>query len=366
MTKLGAAVSGTRARPKWSAVLCVVVSLLSAAEWPTLAQDELTLRVNDVQAEPGGLVAISVRTYASRPVSQGQLSIRPRARRRAASAAPEQTSMSTLTTRSAAQVARGVDEIIDAVHSWVVFSSNGDATSSAGFIDGTGDLDIEFESLSASINDSDGPMLVIYAWLKSGLVPGTEYELGIDLGVLPLEDEAGQSIPAELRSGTLEIVAGSDALEVGVEGEDSAPGSVARLAIVTEQVRPWISGFFEVAYPADIAAGLPTVQVEPRYGQASLIVVHPEPGKVAIDFQSMDASLNFLPGEVIQILLPLNPAAPTGFYPLSIDAASAEARGEDAMLIPLDLEPGGGFEVVAVPIFSDGFESGDLDGWTVP
>lgn len=340
----------------------LVVALAFFATLPALGQDELTLRVNDAQASPGGLVAITVRTYASRPVSQGQLTIRPRRARAAARAVED---VSGLVNQAAEQNTRGDDDIFDSIHSWVVFSSNGDATGNAGFVGSTSDLDIDFASITASINDADGPMLVIYAWLKSSVALG-EYDLDIDLGALPLEDENGQLIPADPRSGTLDVVAPSAPLEIGVEGEDSEPGTVARLAIVTEQVRVWSSGFFEVTYPTSIAADLPTVEVDPRYGSATLGVTHPEPGRVTIAFQT-EEDLNFLPGEVIQILLPLDASAPEGFYPLSIDPASAHVWERDTVgdpvLVPLALEPGGGFQVAIVPIFTDGFEDGTTSAW---
>ena len=42
------------------------------------AEEELTLRVSDAEGVPGGLAAITLRTYASRPIGQGQVCLESR------------------------------------------------------------------------------------------------------------------------------------------------------------------------------------------------------------------------------------------------------------------------------------------------
>ena len=39
---------------------------------PLSSRDSLTLRVNDAEAEPGGLAAVVIRTYSSRPLARGR------------------------------------------------------------------------------------------------------------------------------------------------------------------------------------------------------------------------------------------------------------------------------------------------------
>jgi hypothetical protein len=288
---------------------------------------------------PGGLVAIVVRTYTPRPISQGQLSIRGGAAR-----------------------ARGASPFA-AIESWTVFSSEGDASGSA-TLDPNGDqIQLQFASVSASVNDSDGPMLVVYAWLDGSYLAGTELEVSLDALGTAVVDEYGTPIEVELRSGTLSVVAEGTALAIGAEGEDALPGGIARLGVITEQVQRWMSGYLEFNYPSEIAAALPLVAIDPRYGSASLVVQHPEPGRVTISFLSADFSLNHLPGEVLQIDLPLVSDAPqNSTWPVSIDPATALILAPDGNPIPLEVHPG--FFFVGEVLFADGFESGDASVWS--
>ncbi len=307
--------------------------------------EELTLRVNDIEAVAGEQTAIVVRTYASRPISQGQLCLRASGNRRAG--APTGPFLS--------------------LDDWIVYSANGDVLGSAG-LNGSDEIVIDFNSAAASINTTDGPLLVIRVTLAEDLLPGELLAVAIDPAGTFLEDEAGMPVQVDLRSGDLTIVDASAPLTLSAEAEDTEAGSVARLSIATERVLPWISGFVEFAYPASIANALPTVQVDPRYGNASLVVLYPSSGVVSIDFQSADQSLNTLPGEVIQILLPIRTDAPTGTYPLSISPLTAQVRDVGGVLrtvalqnLEIENDP---LEVINATLFTDGFETGDSSAWS--
>src|SRR5215210_6280751 len=61
---------------RFQTALAVAVLALSAlAPQQAEAADKLTLRVNDARGGPGDLVSVVVRTYASRPIAQGQICI---------------------------------------------------------------------------------------------------------------------------------------------------------------------------------------------------------------------------------------------------------------------------------------------------
>lgn len=329
-----------------TAVLLLVAAALSTL--PAAAQvEQLTLRVNDMKAVSDGQVAIVVRTYASRPISQGQLCLRARARR----------------------AARGVGGIFASIDDWAVYSANGDVIGSAA-LSGSDEIILDFSSLSATVNAEDGPMLVVFATLTNTLQPSEEFVIELDeLGTF-VEDPEGEPIPTDLRPGDLTIVAPSDPFELAGEAEDTDAGSLAQLAVTTEQIMPWMSGHLELTYPAQIADGLPTVTIDPRYGTASAVITHPSSGIVAIDFLSKDQSLNALPGQVLQVNLPIRLDAPTASHPISILSGSAQIRDADGTLRTvalgnLAIDAPGTLQITAA-LFADGFESGDLTAWTAP
>ena len=100
--------------------------------------ESMTLRINDTSAEPGGLAAVVLRTYAPRGVGQGQICLAAAANR-GASGSP-----------------------FVSLESVVVFSEQGDANVTQSFDEGAQMGLIEFDSLSATINWSDGPLAVLF------------------------------------------------------------------------------------------------------------------------------------------------------------------------------------------------------------
>ena len=134
--------------------LALLLPLALAAAGSLPAQVEpLTVRVSDAEGEPGGPVAVVLRTYASRPVSQGRLGVR------ATSAAP----------RPGLELAPAVPVGTQPFASFdggVIFSVGGDVTPIFAWDDVAQAIDSQFESLSASINAQDGPFAVLYFTLS--------------------------------------------------------------------------------------------------------------------------------------------------------------------------------------------------------
>src|SRR5829696_5211925 len=68
----------TTLMPRLRTVLVLSTLLLGALALPrdASAADKLALRTNDAEGVPGGVVAVVVRTYASRAIGQGQILFR--------------------------------------------------------------------------------------------------------------------------------------------------------------------------------------------------------------------------------------------------------------------------------------------------
>ena len=287
----------TRTARRWFVV--AALSLLPAL--PTSAVDKLTLRVNDAVAVPGGTAAIVLRTYASRPIEQGQLCLEAKPSTPAPSGPAK-------TVRSAEVFSDGQDTSL---------------TLSADLTEAVQTFVVQFISPTATVNSSDGPLAVLFVDLDETLTPGQTFDLTIDLQNTFFVDGNGNPIEIRPRSGTLTIRDPSDPVTVGIEGEDVAPGGVAQLSLRTKEHLPLSSGHVGFLYNASIAAGPPSVVIDPRYGQASFTLDTSVPGRAMVDFVSADASLNSIPGSVISLHVPTLETIPVGSVsPISLDASS--------------------------------------------
>lgn len=292
------------------------LALLSAL--PAVALDELTLRVNDAVAVPGGTAAIVLRTYASRPIEQGQLCLEAKP----ATPAPSGAATS--------------------VRSAEVFSDNQDTalTFAADLAQAVQTFIVQFDSPTATINSSDGPLAVVLVDLDESLTPGQAFELSIDVQNTFFIDESGNPIEIRPRSGTLIIRDPSDPVTVGVEAEDFAPGDIATLSLRTMEHLPLSSGRIGFLYDAAIASGPPTVHIDPRYGQATFMLDTSIPGFTLVDFVSTDGSLNSIPGSVISLHVPTLGTVPAGTVsPISLSASSI-LMNTVGQGLPLALENG--------------------------
>lgn len=232
-------------------VLTAVTGLALAS--PALAGSDLTLRVNDVKAAPGSLVAVEVRTYAPRGVGQGQICLRAATRLDSSGtgslATPDDTGADTDTdtenrgtltlpglqvrslqseagpARDATEPSPGLadpnpgsrlqarasaftdapDRPLMTLEGVVVLSAMGDAISKSVFDGGTQITLVEFASDSATINNADGPMVVLYYRLDPDLKPDQEFELRLDAADTFVVDPFGNPMELELKPGRLRI-----------------------------------------------------------------------------------------------------------------------------------------------------------------
>lgn len=192
----------------------------------------MTLRVNDVKGVPGGLIAVEVRTYAPRGVGQGQICLfavsrlsnsgsgsiaDPSAgrfeggfgeglRSRGPNPTPrELTPSSGLRSAIGAGSSDAPDQPLLTLEGVAVLSGLGDAVYNSIFDAGTQLAMVDFTSDSGTINEADGPMLILYFRLSEDLEPNQEFEIVLDGTNTFIVDDKGEEVPLELRGGRLRI-----------------------------------------------------------------------------------------------------------------------------------------------------------------
>ncbi len=324
--------------------------LLSSGLVATQAEAKpLTLRINKTQGEPGELVAITLRTYQSRPVHQGQICLRPQFL--------EGLSQPRL---------KGLTQPFSAFSEALVFSANGDASNSGIFDPVTQTLDLDFFSASATINSIDGPLAVIFLRLSPNLTPGDEFTLDMDPGQTMLFDENNNPIPLNIRSGLLKIVAPGDAQSFDAEGARAEPGTTVTLSATTLAIEPLSQGQATFLFDPALVTNILGVSIDPRYGAATATVSQPQPGVAVVSFQSPNGTLNWIPGAFVALRVRISSSAVPGtLSPVNFDPAGTFLLDRQGQSIPI-VSKGDVIEIVAAEeIFSDGFETGSLSGWTL-
>ena len=328
--------------------ILVLLAALAAASAPVFGA-ALTLRVNDTMGRPDGLVAVVIRTYAPRTIGQGQICLR---------------AFGNAGVRTDPSKGAGGPLLTD-LESFVVFSEAGDVISQGAFDDATQTALIAFESLSASINQSDGPLAVLFLRLAATAPPGSAVEIFIDPGDTFLLDPDGEPVAIEPRAGELEVLAAGAPSRLAADGDEAPPGGVARLSVSTSEVFPIATGWAAMRYHPLIANGPPTVTMDPRYGEATFAVDDDHPGLVVVAFSSPDASLNSIPGDLITIDLPLSTQlSPGTLSPIHLDPDLTFLTAPGGAEIPLVLESDVIELIPGTVIFLDGFETGGLTRWT--
>lgn len=332
--------------------LVAIVAFAALAEVAAaIPVEPLVLRVQDAIGEPGGPAAIVFRTYASRPIRRGRI---------ATGATPA---------LHFGEVSNGLIDPIASYDGGQIFSPQGDVIGTFVFDPDTQSVDAQFESASASINSQDGVFGVLFVTLAAGVVPGTEYEIAVDAGLSFLTDPADNVIAIEPRPGRLRIRAASDPLDVGVSGGTVQSGSGAVIEIGTVEPRDLESGRILIGYDPAIAAGLPVVATDPRFGEADLTVTFPVLGRVQVDFVAPSGDFNRVPGGILTVTLPTKAGIPIGtISPLSIFTGIGEsalfAPGAQPVAVGWEASP---IEFVSdTTVFRDGFDSGDATFWVVP
>ena len=307
------------------------------------AQEPLTLRVNDAVAAPGDLMAVVLRTYAPRGLTQGQICLGGGGTR-----------------------LRG-EPVLTALEDYAVFDSTADTLFDITFDAATGTADLTFQSAAAGVNREDGPLAVLYFRVSASAVPGTVLEWTVDGGQSSLVDAGGQPVPIEPRAGSLEIVAAEAPVSVAVDSDETYPGGTVDLMISTERSLPLDHGLVELTYDAalfdPLTADNVTAWADPRYGLADTQVLLPEPGRLMLTFDAQGADFNRLPGDVLTLRLPVSPSAPVGSMWTVTPTASSFVVGLNGTSPSLALEAGRVDVGPSPEIFVDGFESGTLSAW---
>lgn len=306
------------------------LTLLALVPEPASAAKTLTLRVNDARGGPGDLVAVVVRTYASRPIGQGQLCIGARKR------PPRGASTAFLETAAA------TDGPFVKLERAEVFSARSDARFSVTFDEQEATL--KFNSPTGSINAADGPLAVLYFRLSNQVADRDVYEISVDVGESTLFDGSGQKIEIESKPGLLEIRDGGqgedEELEIEVSAGKVKAGKVAPVMISTGSPTALASGRIALRYDPKLVSGRPWVRIDPRHGKATVLVDTDTPGLVTIVFQSPDKSLNRVPGDLFEVRFPTSRQAPRGRTALTLDRSLTFARGSDGDLLDLQLTNG--------------------------
>lgn len=311
---------GASRRAAALATAVVIMQIAPAAH--AQLENSLTLRLADASGAPGGIVAVVLRTYSSRGVGQGQVCMPIRQRAQGLERSP-------------------ATDPVAAVLGSVVFSRRNDANFATQLDPDSQSVMLTFDSPSASINEVDGPLAAVYLRLRSDLVPGQEYEIGLDLPDSFLVDGEGTPIAIEGRPGRLRVEAASEPFSLSAAAEDTVPGRTALLSAQSEQLRLLSAGRVALRYDPLVADGAPEVRIDPRYGRAdfNLDGSNPDQGLVVVNFASPAKDLNRVTGDFIQVLLPTRSDIPLGTdSPVRIDPALSVLVGRRGQVLTLDLD----------------------------
>jgi hypothetical protein len=291
----------------------------------------LVLRVNPATGAPGGVVDVVLRTYAPRPIRQGQVLIKVVAK-------PAPAKRGLLTRKSLTQPVRPLT-----LESVTVFSVSNDAAAKAALnslADGQA-AQVSFQSSTGSINAADGPMIVLRCRLDPSAAPGDAFDLSLDPAQTRLTDSSGRAITVSPQSAVLTVRAATDPFLVQAGDSKVLAGGVAELGVSTFEPFPVGGGRFTLTWDPRLASGPPTVRLDPRYGQAVYTADASQPGRLVVDFQSPDASFNRVPGSIVSISLPVDPGAMTGdVSPFALDPAGSWLVDGQGNRIPVTLADG--------------------------
>jgi len=269
-------------RQKITFGLLAVATFLVAIS-PAEAKNELTLRVNDAIAAPGGLAAIVVRTYSSRGLSSGQLCM-------------EAGSVNVPTGATGAGPFSALERV-------KVFAKKKDALFDTSFESGNNDqvVLLQFDSKSATVNRKDGPLVVFYFRVRDDVQPGQRFRISIDPRNTMIFGRSGATVPIRPRSGDLRIRSLGAPHLAEAEGDKITPGELAELGMETYEPVAMASGSVGFRYDPALAASRPKVKLRKKYGKRRFSVDRSEPGLVLVEFRSRNDSWNMVPGEIVSI-----------------------------------------------------------------
>lgn len=292
----------------------------------------LVLRVNPAIGAPGGTVAVVLRTYAPRPVRQGQIVVRVARRPKPAKAGLGLT----------------LEDLVAPVRpltflSATVYSPKNDALAQ-GLLNGLADSQlakVTFQSPSGSVNSADGPLAVFLFRLDPSVKPGDAFDLTLDPVQTGLTDAAGSPVTLAPRSDVLTVRAPSAPFKLEADGDKVQPGAVAELGVNTFEPFGVSGGRITLTWDARLAGGAPTVKLDPRYGKSTSTVDTSKPGRLVVDFKSPDSSFNTIPGTIVAISLPISPSAAIGASsPFTLDPAGTYLLTRKGRKVKLALQNG--------------------------
>ena len=300
--------------------------------------DVVTLHVNDAVVRPGGMLGVVLRTYEPRAVGQGQVCLRLLG-------------------------APGIGPLM-ALDSGLVFSVGELPLVSTSFDLPNQSSFLSFQSSTAGVNTTDGPMIALLVEVRSDVVPGTVYPLELEGSDTNLFDENGDPLTLELRPGDVTILDSAAPFSLSADGEEGVQGGLVVVGVETVESMALESGQVTLLYDPTLVDGTPIVHMDPRHGGAVFTTDTSTPGRVRVSFSSLAGSLNRVPGQFISVALPLATNAPLGISALEIDPATTFLFDTDGEGLSLALEND---EIEIFPsdvMFAEGFETGDLSRWS--
>lgn len=330
-----------------------IAGLVWLAAAPALrAQAEpLALRISDAEGEPGGPVTILVRTYASRPVSQGRLGVRT-------------------TTTGGLHGPTGVAMPFASFDGGVVYGTNGDVVATLSWNDTTQSVEADFSSASASINAADGILAELDFTLDPDASAGT-WNIDFDPAVLQfLEDAHGNPMPYTTRGGTLQILASGSPATLEVGGPKVHPGAYAQVEIETLEPFAIGAGVIELLFPSALLLEPIDVRTDPFGRHGSVQITSSQlisPGRYRIEFFSPGGDFNETPGALFVVGFRTSASTPIGAMgALTLDGAMTALDAPGGASITLALA-GDQVEFIHDPgIFHDDFEWGHSGAWSFP
>lgn len=329
---------------KWKTWAAMALAVgVCAGSSPVVADDRLTLRVNDTDTRPGDLAAVVVRTYSSRPVDQGEICFRSAGLMPLIGEEPEPP----LLTLEAVEVFSTEDD----VHVTVTEDTSVDPPI----------ILVGFDSPSATINDEDGPLAVLFFRISEDAPVDERIELDIDLEETQLTDPNGQPIEIRPRAGEIRVREIDDEVVIGAGGDETEQGSPLELGAETSEAVPLDSGQVTFLLPPELRDLPRTISFDPRHGNAEWTVTEPQPGRVVVAFTSIDGTLNRIPGTILRLTIDTLTAEP-GTSAIALDPSGTTlttALGD----LALEFESGQA-SIFGNGFFAGGFELGDFSSWS--
>ncbi len=296
--------------------LCFAAGVILFEE-PLAGKDSLTLRVNDAEAAPGGIAAIVIRTYSSRPLGQGQVCFRADG-----------------PTRSFGELGP-----FERLEGFKVFGKGKVAADAV--LETTPDgqtVVVQFSSEAAKVNAVDGPLAVLYLRLRNNVRRGQQFNIRVDPQETLLFGAGGEAIGVESRSGELAIRGRARDPKVEPDGDTVRPGDRVRIGVESFEPFAIASGRVGLRYDPAIVARTPRVKMDRRHGRRKMSVDTSTPGLVLVDFEAKRGAINEVPGKFIEIRLRTSRSVLAGTVSeLTFDPALTFFTDADGNILPIRL-----------------------------